>query len=191
MTEIWKDIPGYEGQYQASTLGNIRSLDRRVELTIRGTKCKQFHSGRLLRPANNEKGYLFVYLSGKRYYVHRLIGITFLEKDDSKQFINHKDGNKANNAIANLEWCSASENMFHCTRVIKTRKSLKGIPMPQCHGKRVYMSDSSGVVIRVFDSMREASRFFRIDASSLCAHLNGRKRINKLPFVLSYENPMR
>lgn len=189
MEETWKDIPGYEGRYQASTLGNIRSLDRLVTTNIKGTRCIQFHHGRLLRPGNNAKGYLFVHLSGIRHYVHRLVGLTFIDKCDSKPFINHKDGNKSNNVVSNLEWCSASENMIHCNRVIKTRKSLKGRPMPQCNGKKVYMS-KDGALVSVFDSMREASRFFGIDPSRLSSHIRGRRIIKRLQFSLSYENPL-
>ena len=190
MEEIWKDIPGYEGRYQASSLGNIRSLDRWVDTIIKGTKCTQFHPGRLLRPGNNSRGYLFVHLSRKRHYVHRLVGITFIKRDDSRPFINHKDGNKSNNVVSNLEWCSASENMIHCNRVTKTRKSLKGRPMPQCNGKKVYMV-KDGKLIRFFDSMMAASRFFGINPSQLSAHITGRRVLKRLQFSLSYENPLR
>jgi predicted XRE-type DNA-binding protein len=105
--EIWKDVPGYEGFYQASNLGNIKTLG----------SGKSF-IGKNLKPGDNGKGYLFVYLwknkKAKRYYVHRLILITFL--GESKKQVNHKDCNKKNNSLENLEYVTLKQNMYHAKK---------------------------------------------------------------------------
>lgn len=101
MKEIWKDIPGYEGLYQASNLGNIRSLPRNA------TK------GKLLSFSKSKNGYYHIILSKnnnqKTFNVHRLIMLTFYGKSNLQ--IDHIDGNKQNNNLNNLEYVTNSENM--------------------------------------------------------------------------------
>ena len=112
--ETWKDIPNYVGFYQISNLGNVRSLER--EITRRDGLIKRFHSQRL-RPGIASNGYLTVSLSkngiGTTYLIHRMIGDAFILNTKNKAEINHKDGNKLNNSISNLEWVSSSENSIH------------------------------------------------------------------------------
>lgn len=106
INEIWKDIPGYEGAYQASTLGRIRSLPRN---TTKGTTLKPY--------INKHNGYCYVSLSRqgkiKSVRVHCKVAETFLEKTAERSQVNHKDGDKTNNAVSNLEYCTQSENMLH------------------------------------------------------------------------------
>ena len=106
MKEIWKDIKGYEGKYQISNKGNIRSLNYR-----RTGKTK------ILQPGKDKDGYLLIGLrkDGKKktYKIHRLVAEAFLENPNKKPQINHIDGNKQNNYISNLEWCTNKENMAH------------------------------------------------------------------------------
>lgn len=122
MKEIWKDIPGYEGVYQASTLGRIRSLDRTI---IRGgSKRRGPHKaqlkGKILVQVPNNQGYRVVPL-GKDApccRVHQLIAKTFIPNLENKPMINHIDGNTANNKIDNLEWCTNKENQIHARDVL-------------------------------------------------------------------------
>ena len=109
MQEIWKDIKGFEGSYQVSDLGNVRSLPRLVEYK---SHC-QIHKGRILKPQLNSKGYLRVRIGGKSWFVHRLVAEAFIENPDNKAQVNHKDGCKQNNAANNLEWNSNLENRKH------------------------------------------------------------------------------
>ena len=109
MKEIWKDIPNYEGLYQASNLGRIKSL----------------RSNLILSQIDNSKGYLYVTLSinGKRKneYVHRLIAKTFLQNYDENKVTNHKNYNKKDNNINNLECITQKENIRYS---IKNRKKF-------------------------------------------------------------------
>lgn len=92
----WRDIPGYEGVYQASNDGQIR----------RG-------GGKVIKPRLKNSGYLFVSLQRKNFYVHRLIALVFIGERPNKLDINHINGNKFDNRAANLEYVSRSDNMRH------------------------------------------------------------------------------
>ena len=112
--EIWKDVIGYEGLYQVSNLGNVRGLDRKVNGKY-GNIANRY--GRVLVPSKKKTGYLGVTFSiekEKKYYsIHRLVAITFLPNPKNKPQVNHKDGDKANNKLSNLEWVTQSENGLH------------------------------------------------------------------------------
>ena len=118
MKEIWKDIPEYEGLYQASNLGNIKVLNRVVNSGIKNNKTV-IRKGKLLKQRINQ-GYYEVALSKdnkKRFFkVHRLIAMTFIPNSNNFPSINHKDENKLNNCVNNLEWCSVKYNCNYGTR---------------------------------------------------------------------------
>lgn len=107
MKEIWKDIPNYEGRYQVSNIGNVRSLNYNHT-----KKCK------LLTPRIDSDGYkqVALYIGGttkqKWFRVHRLVASVFIPNPDNLPFVNHKDENPSNNHVDNLEWCN---NQYNCT----------------------------------------------------------------------------
>ena len=111
--EVWKDIEGYEGLYQVSNFGNIKSLPK-VRHNGRGTYIQK---EKILKPSNTSTGYKKIELckDGKRkgFKVHRLVAIAFIPNPDNKPEVNHIDGNKINNNIDNLEWVTSSENTIH------------------------------------------------------------------------------
>ena len=104
MKEIWKDIPDYEGLYQVSNLGRVKSFQRNREM--------------ILKPRDNKLGYLKVILSknkiNKNIFVHRIVLLVIKpEIYFNKADVNHMDGNKYNNKLTNLEWCTRKENVIH------------------------------------------------------------------------------
>lgn len=115
-TEIWKDIPGYEGYYQASNLGRIKSF---------------YKNGKILNPSINMHGYKQIVLINhngrKTWTIHRIIAKTFIPNIYNKPFINHINGIKTDNNINNIEWCTASENIIHGFKIglIKRNKNEK------------------------------------------------------------------
>lgn len=101
MKEVFKDIAGYEGKYQVSNLGHVKSL--------------KYGKERILRPGKNGDGYLHVILckngKPKKYKVHRLVTQAFIPNPDNLPCVNHKDQNKKNNKASNLEWCDNQYNV--------------------------------------------------------------------------------
>jgi hypothetical protein len=112
--EIWKDIENFVGYYQISSYGNVRSLDREVNCNSGKRKIK----GKLLKPIKNPHGYFHVSLkNGDKKVtakIHRLVADYFLIKPCETLEVNHKDGNKENNNVTNLEWVTRKRNEEHC-----------------------------------------------------------------------------
>lgn len=117
MNEIWKDIPGYEGYYQVSNLGNFRSLNRIINYR-RGLKRLYPGKNLLLEPTKDNYRRIVLMKENRkvRYMAHRIVAITFIPNPNNLPYINHKDGCKSNNNVENLEWCTASENSRHAIR---------------------------------------------------------------------------
>ena len=107
---MWKPVVGYEGLYEVSDSGQVRSISKHDRLG-------RFKEGKVKSSCNNGTGYLVVNLKvdGKQKMktVHRLVAEAFIPNLEGKRCINHKDGNKQNNCVENLEWCTHSENNIH------------------------------------------------------------------------------
>lgn len=159
--EIWKDIDGYEGLYQISNLGNVKSLNRFVSCKNNTIK---FCEGKLLNIHKNN--YLFVRLCNKSIcktkYIHKLVAQAFIPNPNNYPEVNHKDENKLNNNIDNLEWCTASYNNSYGSRTQKTRK-------------RVYQYDLKGNIIKLWDGIRVASRELNIPSQQISQCCNKTK----------------
>lgn len=122
--EIWKEIKGYEGLYEVSNLGRVRSVDRTVLYKNGQT---HIHKGKLLVPGVGKTGYMQVCLCKngemKHPLIHRLVAETFIPNPDNLPQINHKDENPSNNVLDNLEWCTAEYNLKYGGRYLKVRCS--------------------------------------------------------------------
>lgn len=133
MVEIWKDIENFEGMYQVSNLGRIKSLAR-VKTLINGNRLTI--NEKVLQGHIDTKGYIQVELrkDGKRNIscVHRLVASAFIENPESKEQVNHIDGNKTNNRVENLEWVTCEENIHHAWNN-GLNKALKG--QQHCNSK--------------------------------------------------------
>lgn len=161
--EVWKDIEGFEGLYQVSNMGRVRSLDRK-------DKNGQFRNGRVLADKHNNRGYHTVALhrdgNTKYRFVHRLVAETFIPNLDGLPEINHKDEDKTNNTVSNLEWCSRSYNNTYGTRLERVAKAL------ECP---IYAITSSGKR-RYFDSVNEAARVLGLKRQGITNCLHGRRK---------------
>lgn len=114
MEEIWKDIKGFEGLYQVSNIGRIKSLSRKA---ICNSACniKRLIKDKVLTTVASNKGYIFVSLrdsNGNKYTkrVHRLVAEAFIDNPNNYPIINHKDCDRSNNCVENLEWCTYEYN---------------------------------------------------------------------------------
>ena len=128
MSEVWKEISGYEGLYEESNLGNVRSLDRLIRSKNNGNIVRK---GRILIPFYEEKkGYYQVRLAkngkNKTFRIHRLVALAFLENPFNYTDVNHKDEIKTNNNVDNLEWCTRKYNNNYGTKPERIRKSMMG-----------------------------------------------------------------
>lgn len=118
MTERWADIPGYEGYYQVSDQGRVKSMDRFViQHSRKGSPMLRKTKGTILSPVDNGSGYLMVILhkSGERdkRYIHRLVAEAFLDNERKAPEVNHIDYDRHNNGALNLEWVTKQENVHH------------------------------------------------------------------------------
>lgn len=127
--EIWKDIPGYEGYYQASNMGSIRRVEGYVKHPARSLKIQRT---RVLKQATTTNGYKNIMLSisnqKKQFLVHRLVAFAWIPTVKNKPHINHINGIKTDNRVENLEWCSVSENEKHKYRVLGKTKAFHNLP---------------------------------------------------------------
>ena len=138
--EKWRDIPGYEGFYQVSDLGNIRSIRFNK---IRNMKSWDSHGYRAVELCvNNDR-----YTVG----IHRLVALTFIPNPENKPEVNHKDRNKSNNNVENLEWVTPSENVAHAYR--------HGVEPRPTHQDQPFQKEILDIIEnKKYFSIREASR---------------------------------
>lgn len=160
MMEVWKDILDYEGIYQISNFGRVRSLDRYVSNDPNG-KGKRLIEGKILIPSDNGHGYKYVSLTEKqkrkRCYVHRLVAEAFIPNPKNYDQINHKDENKRNNNVNNLEWCNSQYNIdYSFSREV------------------IQIDRNTNEIVGVFKSSKEAARingFSSGNITQVCNHL--------------------
>lgn len=155
--EVWKDIPGFEGLYQASNFGQIRSVDHYVTCQDRwGNTVNKLFKGRVLKQQfDGKRRYLHVVLSKngktKPFNVHRLIISSFLGLPDCKE-VNHIDGDKTNNKLDNLELVTRSENLQHALNI--------GLIENQCKIRRSVVVISNSGYIMDFPDMSSCCKLF-------------------------------
>lgn len=181
MKEIWKDIKDYEGLYQVSNLGRVKSLNH---IRKNGKNSKYMQKGKVLHKWISCCGYYQVVLSKngkvKRLTIHRIVAQVFIPNTLNKPQVNHKDGNKLNNCVDNLEWCTRSENQLHAWKnglQVFTDNQLKsvtknGIPV----AKPVNQYDKSKNFIKRWNSMKEAECSLNIPNSNITNCCKGKRK---------------
>ena len=145
-SETWKDVVGFEGRYEVSDKGRVRSIERKDSI---GRKC----GGRMLKPGYDKDGYLRVniYKNGKQKtrFIHRLVAGAFVPNPNGYSEINHRDENKVNNYANNLEWCTREYNVNHGTLIERSA---------QAQSKKVRAVNVKTGEVLTFNSTREAGR---------------------------------
>ena len=185
--EVWKDISGYEGFYQVSNLGRVKRL-----VAWRGNQYNSTYvsSVKIVSPYIDDEGYericLTVHNHSKRYRIHQLVAKAFIPNPDYFPQVNHKDENKRNNHVDNLEWCTQSYNNKYGTRG-------KRIGIANHNGKgakrSVLQYDLDGNFIKRWKSMQDASNNLTgVSVSKICACCRG-DRSHHRGFIWKYEFP--
>ena len=159
MTEIWKQIDGYNNRYFVSNLGNVKSIYANKE--------------KILKPFFNHDGYLIVDLRSpgfrKSVSVHRLVAIAFLPNPNNLLEVNHKDENKTNNCVENIEWCTTKYNCNYGTRNERKGENCK---------KKIFSVDKNNE-IKHYNSVKEAEELTGILRTNISKALSDNYPQNK------------
>ena len=143
LKEIYLNIEGFLGIYQVSNLGNIKSLRRKEPI--------------ILKPFKDTGGYHRVSLCGKDYSVHRIVANAFLPKIKNKDMVNHKDYDKTNNTVTNLEWCNNRENILH---YFNSENPCVQITKANTYSVKIYKNRKQ-VHIGTFKTLEEANMVYK------------------------------
>ena len=190
MNEVWKDIDGYEGIYQVSNLGKVRSLDRKVWNYIK--------PGRILKTHNNGHGYYNVSLHNKdkiekHAYIHILVAKAFIPNPNNYTEVNHKDFDKTNNCVDNLEWVTHRENCKHAwvtgLRTKSEEERRKKIQMYNIKLKSINEHD----VFKIYNeyktkkvTMKDLSEKYNVCRQTICNIVNKKNAIARVSFFSFY-----
>lgn len=151
MEEIWKDIKGYEELYQVSNLGRVKSLSRFA--------YNHFTKERIMTPIITKKGYLQIRIrancKAKGFKIHRLVAEAFIPNPNGLPQVNHIDGNKQNNCVDNLEWCTCKENMQHAV-THGLLHDYSGNKNPNC--KVIFQYNLNGVFLKRWTSIYQITK---------------------------------
>lgn len=176
MQETWKQIPGLEGLYEASSLGRIRSLDR---LAVSNKGTARYISGRIISEQWTNRRYADLSIANngsvKTMKVHRLVALAFIPNKNGFLEVNHIDGNRRNNSPDNLEWVTRKQNNDHAIS-----SGLKPPIKGSHHGKSKLNESQVAEIKRLLSSGtsgREIARAFNISPSTVC-HINRSKGWN-------------
>ena len=166
--EIFNDIPGYEGRYQVSNYGRVKSLSRLI-------KCRggyRINNEKILKQKDGD--YLQVQLGhkGKFHTIHRLVAITFIKNNDIENVVNHIDGNKKNNHADNLEWVTRSQNQLHAYKLgLQIGKGIKGELNPNNKKIKAY-NDCETLV---FYSIQACTEYFKTSRTAIQRVIYGQR----------------
>lgn len=196
MEEIWKDIKDFEGLYQISNLGRVKSLN-----------YNRTGKEKILSLLDNGSGYFKVCLCSngkvKQLYVHRLVAEAFIPNPNNLPEVNHKSEIKSQNNVENLEWCTAKYNMNYGTareRTVekckgkkrseeirnKLSESHKGKYNTKCSKPVLQINKSTNEIIKEFPSTKEVQRQFGFSQSCISACCNGKRKTHK-GFIWRYK----
>jgi len=175
--EIWKDIIDYEGLYQISNLGRVKSLSRKII----NSRRKGYIKERILKFALNSDGYKYICLhknnKGYTHRIHKLVAIMFINNINNKSEVNHIDGNKQNNNVNNLEWCTRKENILHGYKnnLYKYKGHLK--KYSEMRRIKVVQLSKNNKIINIFNNMLLASKILKINQGNISNCIHGKQKI--------------
>lgn len=176
--EKWKDIFGYEGLYQVSNYGNIKSMQR-LKMCGKNPEKGMYYKEKILKGNVDNFGYVRVNLWKNNkcamVKVHKLVALNFISNHEGKLDINHINGVKTDNRVENLEWVTRSENLKHAYDIgLKVGAFIGKTGKSHHRSKQVIQMDLSGNVIAIFGSQREAERITGVLQTTISGVCNGK-----------------
>lgn len=170
--EKWKDVIGYEGKYQVSNLGRVRSLNH---ITVDSLGRTRTHCGKIKSVNQNRNGYLQVHLLHQKLVsVHRLVAESFIPNPRCLKDVNHKNGIKTDNRVENLEWVSRSENIQHAYTILGRKKSWLGKKGNNNPRSRIVLQMLGNKILARFYGLNDAFSNTGIRPSTISMCCNGR-----------------
>lgn len=173
--EEWKAVVGFEGKYVVSNLGRVKSIGKKTRYAI-------------LSVTVHKQGYLRVGLnkddSHKAYLVHRLVAEAFISNPQNKRTVNHIDGNKANNHVSNLEWCTQQENNIHAhkTGLAKTTERQIKSMCTRAKLNKAQVMDIKELYSKN-KTLSELALLYNVSKAQICRIVNGKSRISTLKYL--------
>lgn len=179
--EVWKDIPNYEGYYQISNLGRIKSVARKVKYQNSYRNVKE----KLKKTFIGKQGYERVELSKngktKKYNVHRIVANVFISNPLNKETVNHINGIKTDNRVENLEWATRSENELHAYKIglAKNSEKQRNVARLYCKEnkiKSIIQLDLDGNFIKEWKSAKEVEEKINISRKNISQCITGKNK---------------
>lgn len=172
--EVWKDIKSYEGLYQISNYGRVKSLERLQKIKNRyGSAYTRPIKTKILSIYRNNRGYCMIQLYNesnyKHFLIHRLVAIHFLENSNNYPEVDHDDENKNNNRVTNLVWC---DRLYNNTRGVQNKEGRRN--SSKFRMKSVNQYSLKGKLLNSFDGLRIAEEETGINNRDICACCKGR-----------------
>lgn len=162
--EVWKDIPGYEDLYKVNQWGDIYSLytNKKLKWSLHKDGYKQYNLSK------NKKKYIMM--------AHRAVALAFISNPDNLPVVNHKDENKLNCDVSNLEWCTIKYNNNY---------SDNGKQAGLKTSKKIYCYNLDGSLFKIFESVRQSARFFKVNDGKICKSARWEEKGISKKFVVS------
>lgn len=170
LNEEFRDIKDFEGVYQISNYGRVKSIKRKY-YTPRGIRTS--NKKIIMKQATNNNGYLFVYLYNlkpKKKYIHRLVAETFINNPNNYPYINHINNIPQNNNVDNLEWCTQKMNIRHASLTSKKFNKRK---------KRVSQYSLDGKLLGSYESISKAAKINNLSVGNISLCCNGKRKSYK------------
>ena len=178
MKEKWKDIEGYEGLYQISSYGRVKSLEHKTlqkNIYGKGGIGYSKHKEKILKGWVQNTGYLTVALKNKKYSVHRLVANAFIPNINNYPIINHKDGNKLNNKVENLEWCTYKHNNSEAIRLGLNKLKYNSYEN-RIRAKKINQYDLNNNFIKSYECSTDAQKELKINSRNIRNVCKGKRK---------------